>query len=392
MAAINFDVKIARPTPQYKTNLITNSINLTMKNNQNFQFLAVCLILIINSIHIVKAQTVIENSVKSFLNTLNADELKKTTYAFDDTMRLKWTNLPIGMVPRAGIQYGSLSDKSRIAFHRVLSALLSSQGYLKTTSIMQLDDILNALYKEAYDKKEIDEKRLKQMQDLKWAHGNYYISVWGLPQDKEPWGLDFGGHHMALNVTVRGTAVSMSPFFYGTDPSEVKSSKYAGWRVLSKEEDYGFLLINALSETQKAKAILSQKVPSDILTNPKSSQRITSYYGIPAGEMNETQQTLLKMLIDEYLHNFEHQTAHRLVEEMMKTGFEKVYFAWIGSLENNKPHYYIINAPDFLIEYDNVGFQNDGNHIHAITREKGSDFGEDLLKQHLETAHKKGKN
>ncbi len=44
--------------------------------------------------------------------------------------------------------------------------------------------------------------------------------------------------------------------------------------------------------------------------------------------------------------------------------------------------------PDFLIEYDNVGFQNDGNHIHAILREKNSDFGEDILKNHyLETKH-----
>ena len=69
----------------------------------------------------------------------------------------------------------------------------------------------------------------------------------------------------------------------------------------------------------------------------------------------------------------------------MKTGIEKIYFAWIGSTENNKSHYYIINAPDFLIEYDNA---NGGNHIHAITREKGNDFGEDLLKQHyLEVKH-----
>ena len=91
------------------------------------------------------------------------------------------------------------------------------------------------------------------------------------------------------------------------------------------------------------------------------------------------------MLIQEYLHNYEHQTAHRLIDKMMKTGFGKVYFAWIGSLENNKSHYYIINAPDFLIEYDN---HNDGTHIHAITREKGNDFGEDLLKQHyMEVKH-----
>lgn len=106
-------------------------------------------------------------STNQFLNTLNADEMKKTVYDFKDSLRYKWTNLPVGMVPRPGIQYGSLSDKSRMAFHRVLSAMLSSQGYLKTTSIMQLDDILNTLYQQAFNDGKIDQKTLKMTQDLK---------------------------------------------------------------------------------------------------------------------------------------------------------------------------------------------------------------------------------
>ncbi|MCY7358838.1 MAG: DUF3500 domain-containing protein [Rudanella sp.] len=100
------------------------------------------------------------------------------------------------------------------------------------------------------------------------------------------------------------------------------------------------------------------------------------------------QKTMLTLLIQEYTHNFEHQKAHQLFDKITQSGLDKVYFAWIGSLENDRPHYYIINDPDFLIEYDNVGFQNDGNHIHAILREKGQDFGDDLLKRHyLEAKH-----
>jgi hypothetical protein len=253
---------------------------------------------------------------------------------------------------------------------------------------MQLDDILNSLYQQAFDRGEINERTLKQMQGLQWAYGNYYISVWGTPSAQAPWGLNFGGHHIALNVTCRGDQVVMSPYFVGTDPSEVKSGKYAGLRVLSKEEDYGFMLVNSLSEAQKATAVLQQAVPKDIITSPQSSQRITSYYGIAAAQLDEAQQTLLKLVIEEYVHNFEHQKAHQLFDKIMKSGIEKIHFAWVGSFENDKPHYYIINGPDFLIEYDNVGFQNDGNHIHAILREKGNDFGADLLKQHyLETKH-----
>ncbi len=185
-----------------------------------------------------------------------------------------------------------------------------------------------------------------------------------------------------------GQNITMSPYFIGTDPSEVKFGKYSGLRVLSKEEDYGFMLINALSGAQQSKAILKQAVPKDIITSPQGSQRITNYYGIAAKEFDETQITMLKLLIQEYTHNFEHEKAHQLLDKIIKSGIENVYFAWIGSLENNKPHYYIINGPDFLIEYDNVGFENDGNHIHAILRKKGNDFGEDILKQHyLESKH-----
>jgi hypothetical protein len=332
-------------------------------------------------------KTLIE-ATSQFLNTLNVGELQKTQFAFTDSLRKKWTNLPVGLVPRPGIAYGTLSDQSRLAFHRVLSAMLSSQGYLKTASIMQLDDILNTLYQQAFDQGKIDQKTLTMTQNLKWAHGNYYISVWGKPQTADPWGINFGGHHLALSLTADGQKVSMSPYFIGTDPSEVKSAKYAGLRVLSKEEDYGFMLINALTDKQKALATLKQDVPKDIITSPQGSQRITQYYGIAARQFDEGQKALLTLLIQEYTHNFEHWKAHQLFNKIVKSGIDKVYFAWIGSHENNKPHYYIINGPDFLIEYDNVGFQNDGNHIHAILREKGNDFGEDVLKQHYLESHK----
>ena len=349
-------------------------------------FALLCLLL--TSAGFAQPNPTITESASRFLGTLSADERAKTQYAFTDTLRHKWTNLPVGMVPRPGIAYGSLSDKSRLAFHRVLSAMLSSQGYLKTTSIMQLDDILNTLYQQAFDDGKIDQKMLTMMQDLKWAHGNYFISVWGKPEPNQPWGLNFGGHHLALSLTTDGKNVSMSPYFVGTDPAEVKSGKYAGLRVLSKEEDYGFLLINALTDAQKAVAVLKQETPKDIITSPQGSQRITDYYGIAAGQFTADQKAILTLLIQEYTHNFEHGKAHRLFAKITQSGIDKIYFAWVGSLENNRPHYYIINGPDFLIEYDNVGFQNDGNHIHAILREKGQDFGEDLLKQHyLEAKH-----
>ncbi len=333
---------------------------------------------------LAQSSSAIVKDAQRFLKTLKPEEVKQATFAFSDTMRIKWTNLPLGLVPRPGIQYGSLSDSSKMAFHRYLTTLLSSQGYLKITSLMQLDDILNLLMQESFDKGKLDQKTLTMFQSFKWGYNNYYIAVFGDPQSKDPWSLNFGGHHIALNMTARGESISVSPLFLGTDPDEIKFGKYAGLRVLSKEEDYGFTLLNFLTDGQKKVAVLSKEVPHDIITNPKANQRITDFYGIAAKEFNKDQKAILEILIQEYIHNFEHETAHRLYEKITKTGLDKIYFAWIGSPVRDKPHYYILHGPDFLIEYDN--FQGGGNHIHLILRETGNDFGADILKEHYLTS------
>lgn len=48
------------------------------------------------------------------------------------------------------------------------SAMLRSQGYLKTTSIRQLDDSLNTLCQQAFDDGKIDQETRTMMQNLKY--------------------------------------------------------------------------------------------------------------------------------------------------------------------------------------------------------------------------------
>jgi len=324
----------------------------------------------------------IGDRLTTFLNTLSNEQRQEISYSFNDTSRTNWTNLPVGIAPRPGIRYGEFSEVSKLQFHRLLTTLLSSQGYLKITGIMQLDDILNVIYESAYRNKEIDEDVINEIRDLKWDYTNYYVSVWGNPEHSEPWGFKLEGHHISLNCSAIDGHFSVTPFFLGTDPSEVHTTKYAGIRVLSKEEDYGFRLINSLSDQQQAIATLSKDVPGDIITSPKSEQRITNYEGIKASDLNPRQLEFLKYIIEEYINNLEHEKAHEYLDKFYATSLDSIYFAWIGSYVSRKPHYYVINTPDFLIEYDNMGFQRNGNHIHSIWREKGNDFGKDILKEH----------
>ncbi|MCS5491343.1 DUF3500 domain-containing protein [Algoriphagus limi] len=324
----------------------------------------------------------IQEKAKAFLRTLENSQREQVLVSMEDSARVTWTNLPIGLAPRNGLRYGDLGDKSKIAFHKLLSELLSSQGYLKAFAIMQVDDILHELFELKYQRGEINENSIQMIRGLNWDYGNYYVLLAGNPESDRNWGVKFEGHHLSLNLTVSGDEFSMTPLFLGSDPAVVEETQYAGLRPLSKEEDYGFWFVNSLNDEQKSIATLEGKVPGDIITSPDRPQWLEEFQGIKGSDLSEAQQQILHYLIEEYIGNLNHPKANEYLAMLHAKGMDEVYFAWIGSYEPMKPHYYVIHSPDFLIEYDNVGFLDNANHIHSIWRENGNDFGEDILKNH----------
>ncbi|REG86353.1 DUF3500 domain-containing protein [Algoriphagus antarcticus] len=347
--------------------------------------LLVCLL----SSHLMSAQNVEElrEVTTSFLGTLPEGQKSAVQFDLSDSLRTKWTNLPVGLAPRSGVRIGDLSGESKIKFHRVLSTIFSSQGYLKVFTIMQVDDILHEIMEIAYQREQMNENTIKMIRTLDWDYGNYFVAILGDPSEDNLWGLKFEGHHISINLTVSGDEFSMTPVFLGSDPAVVEVTQYAGLRPLSKEEDYGFWFVNTLDEEQKAKATLSEKVPGDIITSPGRDQWINEFKGIKGSELNANQQKILHYLIEEYVNNLDHPKAEEYMAILHARGMDEVYFTWIGSYEPMKAHYYMVHSPDFIIEYDNVGFLDNANHIHTIWRENGNDFGEDILKKHR-LAHK----
>jgi hypothetical protein len=331
----------------------------------------------------------ITQSAQNFVDSLTPLQKKIAMLSFSDTARLKWNNLPVGLRARAGINLGSLSDGQRKLVHRMLSASLSSQGYLKATSIMHLDNLLNMYVDTMHQRKEFDDKQYGFLKDLKWSHQNFYVAFFGYPTDTS-WGYKVEGHHLSLNFTIHNKQLSVTPMFVGTDPAEYPILEYAGWRVLSKEEDLGLKLIKALSPTQQKKATMSTEVPGDIITSAESGKRLIDYWGIKGSELTKQQQYLLQYIVREFVFNLEYEKAVKEYDKILKAGIQNIYFGWIGAYEEKKAHYYLLNGPTFLIEFDNNGGpMRVANHIHAIWREKGNEYGEDILKQHYETEHRK---
>ena len=173
-------------------------------------------------------------AVRRFTETLTPAQRSKAMLGFTDTARAKWNNLPVGLRPRAGLNIGSMSDQQRKLLHRILSASLSSQCYLKATSIMHLDNLLGIYFDSLYQRKEIPDTLYQFIKTLKFSHQNYYLAVFGDPRADSVWGYKVEGHHLSLNFTFRNDRLAITPMVVGTDPAEYPSGEYAGWRVLGR--------------------------------------------------------------------------------------------------------------------------------------------------------------
>jgi len=251
----------------------------------------------------------IKKSVITFIDSLTTLQQKRALLKFDDTARIKWNNLPVGLRARAGISIGSMNDAQRQLIHRILSASLSSQGYLKATSIMHLDNLINMYYDSLYQRKAFDDKVYQFLKDLKWSNQNFYFAIFGNPKTDDSWGYKLEGHHLSLNFTFHQKTLSVTPMFVGTDPAEMLLSEYAGWRVLGQEEDLGIKLLAALTPEQKKKAIMSSEVPEDIITAAESGKRLVDYWGIKGSALDKNQQGILQGIIREFVFNLEYEKA-----------------------------------------------------------------------------------
>jgi len=214
----------------------------------------------------------------------------------------------------------------------------------------------------------------------------YYFSIFGTPSDTGTWGYRVEGHHLSQNYTVVNGHVVDAPSFFGDNPAEVREGPRTGLRVLAAEEDLGRALVTSLDAEQKKVAVVDEKAPDEILTtNSRQAALKGQASGISAAKLNPTQWTKLTALLDEYTGNMPEQIAQARQEQVKKAG-KNIFFAWEGGLNRGDPHYYRIQTPSFLIEYDNT--QNGANHIHTVWRDFTGDFGGDLLKEHYQSSHR----
>lgn len=327
----------------------------------------------------------------AFLASLDDNQRAKATSSLDDNAaRTNWSNLPISMAPRTGIAVKEMSVEQRQAFHAMVAAAFSSQGYLKTTTIFWHEDVLYSAVADFLASMPDDDPRKERgLQFIEnYDSELFFVSVFDDPNSRD-WGWTVTGHHYAANFTVADGKIAFMPLFLGANPQVVASGKYAGWRILQHEADRAFALLDTLDVSQLGAAVVADTVDAEVFAGPGKQLEDSTPVGIKASELSPLQRRLLWGVIDEYLSDASDEAARRQREVIAQDGMEALHFAWWGPTDDPAARYmFRVHGPSILIDYVRERSADGGfNHVHSIARDPSNDYGSEWLKLHYEEAH-----
>lgn len=307
----------------------------------------------------------------SFLASLDASQKERTVFAYDNEERFNWHFVPKS---RRGLAFHEMTGRQKEMALALLKATLSDQGFKKAYGVLTLEAIL------------------REVEGLPAGSGyrdpgKYYVSVFGIPSSETIWGWRIEGHHLSLNVSSdRGRIVAATPSFFGANPATVPRGESRGKQLLKDETGLGFALINSLTPQQLRTARFSEQALHEIVSGNQRKAEKLQPEGIMFRDLDDKQKTSFLRLLDVYVQNYELGFSSRLMAKIKDAGIGNLSFAWAGSLQPGSGHYYRIQGPMLLIEYDNT--QNNANHVHSVVRDLTNDFAEDILREHYERDHK----
>lgn len=300
------------------------------------------------------------SAANAFLGALDSTQLDTVSFDFDDGERQEWTNLPVANVPRGGLSFEEMTDDQKALAYALLEASLSTQGYQQAVDIISVD------------------QWAADNGDTKLGEKYYHFAVFGTPTADAPWAWQFDGHHLVYNFTVFCEDVVMTPSLLGISPATGTEGSIDGLRAMGEETDDALALLWSLNTDQQAQAVLSLEDAPDLFVGPGKDGMFPPQEGLPASELDATQQALLLALIEDWVYDADDSwAALRMME--IEAELDTLTFAWMGSLDGTEAFYYRIHSDSVFIELDHV---SGPDHIHAVYRSPTDDYGADLLAAH----------
>ena len=318
-------------------------------------------------------------AAQALVATLDDAGRRKVQFPFEGPQKTRWSNLPSGAFERQGLRLGDLSAPQREAVMSLLTVALSRDGYRKVTEIMRGDEVLRTTGGGNGPRGGGPPggpppggrggRGGGSGGGVNFGQDEYYLAFLGTPATTAPWMLQFGGHHLAINLTLAGSQASMTPSLPAAQPASY-TVEGREIRPLGKEQAEAFALINALDAGQRAQAILPYRV-SDLVLGPGQDGRVIQPEGIRASALSAAQQTALLAIVREWAGIVTDAFAEPRMAEL-RANLPQTYFAWSGPTTAGSVAYFRIQGPTLVIEYAPQGTVD---HIHTIYRDPTNDYG-----------------
>jgi hypothetical protein len=351
-----------------------------------------------------------------FLESLDEDQRSTAHWSFPEyEERLRWYYTP---TDHGGLPLSRMRPSQQQKAFKLLAAGLSRPAYVTACTIVGLDNVLD----------ELEGWSAHWERERGRDPGLYYVRVFGEPGGQEPWSWRFGGHHVSVHhLVVEGKVRASSPLFLGADPAASPLLGGGELRPLGATEDLGRELLASLDRAQRELAIVSPVAPFDLVSANRSrvsdgdlplklaeiwrgrfegatdellatlQQRLEAALqikaehleairftlapkGIPGQDLERAQRDLLRQIVAAYVNRLPDELAAAEMAGYTDEALRGLSFAWAGGGERQVPHYYRVQGPRLLIEYENA--QRAGNHAHSVWRDPDGDFGMDVLGEH----------
>lgn len=332
-----------------------------------------------------------------FFDELMADQRERILVPFEDDNRRNWNFLPES--GRRGLPLKALTHQQSMLAHQLMAQSISTPAYARVLQTMSLEHILRELNKDVFGHVARDFR----------DPGNYVLALFGQPNPDSVWGWRLVGHHISLNVVVvNQDHLAVTPFMIGSEPGH-----YGPYRPLGEEEDLGFALLDGLPDHQRELAVIHHRAPADFVTRtvPRIGEvEIPDHHGvgrrdamiddddrqalryikghprgIRVGELSSSARMKFDQLLECYVRRAREELAGVEMDRIRANGYDDLHFAWAGGQVITEPHYYRIQGPVTLIEFDNA--EDNANHVHTVWRDPTNDFGDDLLTRHYLERH-----
>ena len=210
---------------------------------------------------------------------------------------------------------------------------------------------------------------------VEFSSGAYFLAFLGTPSTSDTWILQFGGHHLAFNVTYKaGEVVSTTPLHTATEP-RTWTTEDTSYAPLANEQGGMVAMLESLSEEQLATAKLAATF-GDILVGPQQDGQFpATKEGLAVSSLSDEQKALVLAAMMPWVNNADEATSAQLLATY-ESELNDTYIAFSGdpSLSNNAD-YVRLDGPSVWIELTCQSSDIDGIHYHTVWRDRTRDYG-----------------